>query len=135
MAARRRRRRLKKRTRRQLQGWGAVAVAAVAVAAALWVARHWSVVWPVLVAVLATAVVGGAGSDAAAIAPSRGRPRPRVAIRIGSVDALATDLTRRDLLLQATELHRQVRAPAPPPTGSSPWAANWSPPAPAGCPR
>ncbi|MFF4733684.1 restriction endonuclease [Streptomyces mirabilis] len=57
MAARRRRRRLKKRTRRQLQGWGAVA----AVAAALWVARHWSVVWPVLVAVLATAVVGGAG--------------------------------------------------------------------------
>ncbi|MEN1883368.1 hypothetical protein ACWDBO_08940 [Streptomyces mirabilis] len=52
---------MKKRTRRQLQGWGAVAVAAVAVAAALWVARHWSVVWPVLVAVLATAVVGGAG--------------------------------------------------------------------------
>ncbi|MFD5429734.1 restriction endonuclease [Streptomyces sp. NPDC127084] len=55
--ARRRRRRLKKRTRRQLQGWGAVA----AVAAAVWVARHWSVVWPVLVAVLAVAVVGGAG--------------------------------------------------------------------------
>ncbi|MFF2430937.1 DNA polymerase III subunit alpha [Streptomyces mirabilis] len=33
-------------------------------------------------------------------------------IRIGAVDALATDLTRRDLLLQATELHRQVRARA-----------------------
>ncbi|MFJ6637078.1 restriction endonuclease [Streptomyces sp. NPDC091376] len=57
MAARRRRRRLKKRTRRQLQGWGAVA----AVAAAVWVAGHWAVVWPVLVAVLAAAVVSGAG--------------------------------------------------------------------------
>jgi len=57
MAARRRRRRLKKRTRRQLQGWGAVA----ALAATVWVARHWSVVWPVLVAVLAAAAVGGAG--------------------------------------------------------------------------
>ncbi|MGW4878661.1 restriction endonuclease [Streptomyces sp. NPDC004262] len=57
MAARRRLGRLKKRTRRQLKGWGAV----VALAAAVWVARHWSVVWPVLVAVVATAVVGGAG--------------------------------------------------------------------------
>ncbi|MEE1798450.1 restriction endonuclease [Streptomyces sp. JV176] len=57
MAVRRRRRRLKKRTRRQLRGWGAVA----AVAAAVWVAGHWAVVWPVLVAVLAAAVVGGAG--------------------------------------------------------------------------
>ncbi|MGW2778313.1 restriction endonuclease [Streptomyces olivaceoviridis] len=57
MAARRRRRRLKKRTRRQLQGWGAVGAVVVAV----WVAGHWSVVWPVLVAVLAVAVVGGAG--------------------------------------------------------------------------
>ncbi|MER7998364.1 restriction endonuclease [Streptomyces sp. NPDC095613] len=57
MAARRRRRRLKKRTRRQLQGWGAVAAVAVTV----WVAGHWSVVWPVLLAVLAVAVVGGAG--------------------------------------------------------------------------
>lgn len=57
MAARRRRRRLKKRTRRQLQGWGAVA----AVAAVVWVAGHWATVWPVLVAVLAVAVVGGAG--------------------------------------------------------------------------
>jgi error-prone DNA polymerase len=33
-------------------------------------------------------------------------------IRIGAVDALATDLTRRDLLLQATELHRQFRSRA-----------------------
>ncbi|MEU5090101.1 restriction endonuclease [Streptomyces sp. NPDC021356] len=57
MAARRRRRRLKKRTRRQLQGWGGL----VALAAAVWVAGHWTVVWPVLVAVLAAAVVGGAG--------------------------------------------------------------------------
>jgi restriction system protein len=57
MAARRRRRRLRKRTRRQLQGWGAV----VALAAAVWVARHWAVVWPVLVTVLAAALVGGAG--------------------------------------------------------------------------
>ncbi|MGW3653775.1 DNA polymerase III subunit alpha, partial [Streptomyces sp. NPDC000878] len=30
-------------------------------------------------------------------------------IRIGALDSLATDLTRRDLLLQATELHRQYR--------------------------
>ncbi|MET9452837.1 restriction endonuclease [Streptomyces cinerochromogenes] len=48
---------MKKRTRRQLQLWGALAVGI----AVVWVARHWSVVWPVLVAVLATAVVGGAG--------------------------------------------------------------------------
>lgn len=57
MAARRRRRRLKKRTRRRLQGWGAVA----AVAAVVWVVGHWSVVWPVLVSVLAVAALGGAG--------------------------------------------------------------------------
>ncbi|MFF2777421.1 restriction endonuclease [Streptomyces sp. NPDC058052] len=57
MAARRRRRRLKKRTRRQLQGWGAV----VAVVAAVWVTRHWSVVWPVLMAATAAALLGGAG--------------------------------------------------------------------------
>ncbi|WP_189957337.1 restriction endonuclease [Streptomyces alanosinicus] len=57
MAAQRRRRRLTKRTRRQLQGWGAVAV----LAAAVWTARNWAAVWPVLAAVLATAVVGGAG--------------------------------------------------------------------------
>lgn len=57
MAARRRRRRMKKRTRRQLQGWGAAA----AVAAAVWAARHWSAVWPALVAVLGAALVGGAG--------------------------------------------------------------------------
>ncbi|MFF1360931.1 hypothetical protein [Streptomyces sp. NPDC058297] len=56
MAARRRRR-LRKRTRRQLQGWGAVA----AVLAAVWVARNWARVWPVLLIVLATAVLGTAG--------------------------------------------------------------------------
>ncbi|MFD9903009.1 restriction endonuclease [Streptomyces sp. NPDC059063] len=56
MAARRRRR-LRKRTRRQLQGWGAVA----ALAAGVWVAGNWAAVWPVLVAVLATSVVGGTG--------------------------------------------------------------------------
>lgn len=48
---------MKKRTRRHLQGWGAVAAVAVAVL----VARHWSVVWPVLVALLATVVVGCVG--------------------------------------------------------------------------
>ncbi|GGQ90195.1 restriction endonuclease [Streptomyces flaveolus] len=32
-----------------------------AVATAVWVARHWSVVWPVLVAVLVAAMVGGTG--------------------------------------------------------------------------
>ncbi|MET7275712.1 restriction endonuclease [Streptomyces flaveolus] len=57
MASRRRGWRVKKRTRRQLQCWGAVAV----VATAVWVARHWSAVWPVLVTVLAAATVGGAG--------------------------------------------------------------------------
>lgn len=57
MAARRRRRRMKKRTRRRLQGWGAAAT----VAAAVWAARHWSAVWPALVAVLGAALVGGAG--------------------------------------------------------------------------
>ncbi|MFF8452751.1 restriction endonuclease [Streptomyces leeuwenhoekii] len=57
MAARRRRRRLKKRTRRQLRGWGAVTV----LAAVVWVVGHWSIVWPLLVAVLAAAVSGGAG--------------------------------------------------------------------------
>lgn len=45
---------MKKRTRRQMQGWGAVA-------AAVWEARHWAGVWPVLVAALAAAVVGDAG--------------------------------------------------------------------------
>ncbi|OYP20566.1 hypothetical protein CFC35_35965 [Streptomyces sp. FBKL.4005] len=40
-----------------MQGWGAVA----AVIAVVWMAANWSVVWPVLVAVLAAAVVGGAG--------------------------------------------------------------------------
>lgn len=57
MAARRRRRRLKKRTRKQLQVWGAVA----AVIASVWVAGHWAAVWPVLVTVLAAAIIGGAG--------------------------------------------------------------------------
>ncbi|MGW5866519.1 restriction endonuclease [Streptomyces sp. NPDC055239] len=57
MAARRRRRRMRKRTRRHLQSWGTVAAVAVTV----WVAGNWSAVWPVLVAVLAVAVVGGAG--------------------------------------------------------------------------
>ncbi|MFF9607785.1 restriction endonuclease [Streptomyces sp. NPDC014684] len=49
--------RLKKRTRRRLQAWGAVA----AVAAAVWTARHWMAVWPVLVTVLAVATVAGTG--------------------------------------------------------------------------
>ncbi|MFI2645720.1 restriction endonuclease [Streptomyces sp. NPDC018610] len=57
MTARRGRRHLKKRTRRQLRAWGAV----VALVAAVRVAGHWSTVWPVLVAVLAAAVVGGTG--------------------------------------------------------------------------
>ncbi|MBB1243797.1 restriction endonuclease [Streptomyces durbertensis] len=57
MAVRRRSRRLPKRTRRRLQGWGTVAAVVVVV----WAAANWSVVWPVLVAVLAVAVVGGAG--------------------------------------------------------------------------
>ncbi|WP_434600117.1 restriction endonuclease [Streptomyces sp. A5-4] len=48
---------MRKRTRRQLQGWGAV----VAVLAAVWVAGNWAMVWPVLVAAGAIAVVGGAG--------------------------------------------------------------------------
>ncbi|WP_329127169.1 restriction endonuclease [Streptomyces sp. NBC_01465] len=48
---------MRKRTRRQLQGWGAVA----AVIAGVWVAGNWAVVWPVLVAVLGIAVLGGAG--------------------------------------------------------------------------
>ena len=56
MAARRRRRRLKKQTRKQLQVWSAVA----AVIAVAWVAGNWSRVWPVLVAVLTAAVLGGA---------------------------------------------------------------------------
>ncbi|MGW2016762.1 restriction endonuclease [Streptomyces sp. NPDC001927] len=56
MAAHRRRRRLKK-TRKQLQVWGAVA----AVIAVVWAAGNWSRVWPVLVAVLAAAVLGGGG--------------------------------------------------------------------------
>jgi len=37
------------------------AVGQVTVAAAVWVARHWAVVWPALVAALVAAVVGGAG--------------------------------------------------------------------------
>ncbi|MEG8279914.1 restriction endonuclease [Streptomyces sp. AHA2] len=57
MAVRRRGRRLTKRTRRRVQGWGAVAASAVAV----WTAVNWSTVWPLLVAVLASAVSGGAG--------------------------------------------------------------------------
>lgn len=48
---------MRKRTRRQLQGWGAVA----ALVAAVWVAGNWAMVWPVLVAAGAVAVVGGAG--------------------------------------------------------------------------
>lgn len=48
---------MRKRTRRQLQGWGSV-VAAIAV---VWLARHWTMVWPVLLVVLAIAVMGGAG--------------------------------------------------------------------------
>ncbi|MFE1877733.1 restriction endonuclease [Streptomyces sp. NPDC059496] len=54
MAARRRR--LKKKTRKKLQVWGAVAAAA----ALAWVAANWSTVWPILIAVLAAAVLGSA---------------------------------------------------------------------------
>ncbi len=57
MAARRWHRRLKKRTRRRLQGVAAL----VAAAAVAWAVRNWSVVWPVLVSVLAVTVLGGAG--------------------------------------------------------------------------
>ncbi len=55
MAARRRR--LKKKTRKKLQVWGAVAAAA----AVAWVAANWSTVWPILIAVLAAAVLGSVG--------------------------------------------------------------------------
>ncbi|WP_331739810.1 restriction endonuclease (plasmid) [Streptomyces goshikiensis] len=55
MAARRRR--LKKKTRKKLQVWGAVAAAA----AVAWVAANWSTVWPVLIAVLAAAVLSSVG--------------------------------------------------------------------------
>ncbi|MGW2706684.1 restriction endonuclease [Streptomyces sp. NPDC001340] len=108
MAARRRRWRLKKRTRRQLQGWGAV----VAVAAVVWVAEHWAVVWPVLVAVLATAVASGAswalrahrravGQDRAWRAQQEARARE---LSMAEVDALSwqefetyvAELCRRD---------------------------------------
>ncbi|MGW1768722.1 restriction endonuclease [Streptomyces sp. NPDC002073] len=54
MAARRRR--LKKKTRKKLQAWGAVAAAV----AGAWAVANWSTVWPVLLAVLAAAVLGGA---------------------------------------------------------------------------
>ncbi|MFD5618508.1 restriction endonuclease [Streptomyces yangpuensis] len=54
MAARRRR--LKKKTRKKLQVWGAVAAAA----AVAWVAANWSTVWPIVIAVLAAAVLGSA---------------------------------------------------------------------------
>ncbi|MGA4846913.1 restriction endonuclease [Streptomyces sp. G5(2025)] len=57
MAARRRGRRSKRRTRQQVQGWGGAAVAV----AVLGVAGNWSAVWPVLVAMLALVVAGGAG--------------------------------------------------------------------------
>ncbi|MFF9624781.1 restriction endonuclease [Streptomyces griseosporeus] len=57
MAAPGRRRRWKKRTRTRLRSWGAVA----AFAAVVWVALNWSTVWPVLLAVLAVAVLGGGG--------------------------------------------------------------------------
>lgn len=48
---------MKKRTRRQLRGWGAVAAGIAAVG----VVGNWERVWPVLVAVLGAAAVGGAG--------------------------------------------------------------------------
>ncbi|GHF36525.1 hypothetical protein GCM10018783_01050 [Streptomyces griseosporeus] len=100
---------MKKRTRRQLQVWGAVA----ALFAVVWVARNWSVVWPVLVAVLATAVVGGAswillrahrhavGQDRAWRAQEEARARE---LSMAEVDALSwqeferyiAELCRRD---------------------------------------
>ncbi len=54
MAARRRLWRMRKRTLRQVQGWSSI-VGAVAV---VWLAAHWSAVWPVLVTVLGAAVLG-----------------------------------------------------------------------------
>ncbi|MEV0254100.1 restriction endonuclease [Streptomyces sp. NPDC050732] len=56
MAARRSRR-SRKRTRTRVRGWGVVAT----VVAAVWVAGGRPTVWPVLVAVLGAAAVGGAG--------------------------------------------------------------------------
>ncbi|MFE9404220.1 restriction endonuclease [Streptomyces sp. NPDC006530] len=57
MAAQRRLLRMRKRTRRQVQGWSSI-LGAIAV---VWLAAHWSAVWPVLVTVLAVAVVGAVG--------------------------------------------------------------------------
>lgn len=57
MAARRRRRRLRTQTRKRLWVWAVVA----AVATVVWAAANWSTVWPVLVTVLAVAMLGGAG--------------------------------------------------------------------------
>lgn len=54
---RRRRSRLRKSTRRKVQYWG-LFLAAVAV---VWLVANWTSVWPVLVVLLAVAVVGGAG--------------------------------------------------------------------------
>jgi len=65
---------MRKRTRRQVQGW-----AAAAVIAAVWVAGNWAMVWPVLAAVLAVAVVGGGRLGTVAGAPARGRAGPAVA--------------------------------------------------------
>ncbi|MFH9089773.1 restriction endonuclease [Streptomyces sp. NPDC017673] len=109
MAARRPRLRLKKRTRRQLRGWGAVVV----VIAAVWVAGHWSVMWPVLVVVLAVAVVGGVGwallrAHRLAVGQDRGWREQEEArareLSMAEVDALSwqefeayvADLCRRD---------------------------------------
>ncbi|MEW1637586.1 restriction endonuclease [Streptomyces sp. NPDC093801] len=109
MAARRLRRRLKKRTRKRLQVWGAAAV----VIAVLWIAGNWSRVWPVLVAVLTTAVLGGAswallrahhravGQDLAWRAQEEARARE---LSMAQVDALTwqefevyvAELCRRD---------------------------------------
>ncbi|MER0443407.1 restriction endonuclease [Streptomyces sp. Edi4] len=48
---------MRKRTRRQLRTWGAV----LGAGAAVWLGAHWASVWPVLVAVFAAVLVGGAG--------------------------------------------------------------------------
>lgn len=61
-------------------------------------------------------------------------PTAQRLIRIGALGPLAADLTRRDLLLQATELHRQYRARAAT-DGQLPLGGELVTPTPAGLPE